>query len=182
MRFPYPSPGDRPCDFDEQWCQFTGAVDQMFDRWEAGLARAYPAIPAAKLRQTELTPLLNFSPIPMSEVSLDTAGMTNLDADPYGITVRRAGRYTIWATILENDATGGAGGQSQLFIDVQSAVEANSVLVLGPGQYRNVTYWPAITLAAGSRVTMFGFLSGQASRTLNGASLAVFWHSDTVRP
>jgi hypothetical protein len=179
MGFPYPGPGEAPCDFDEDWCQFTGALDTTMDRWEAGLNRAYPAVPAAKLLQTEAVTIIGDQPIPMSEVVLDTAGMTNLDADPYGITIVRSAIYTVWGTLIETDASGGAGAQSVLRV---SFLESNTVLVLGAGEYRNVVYWPAVSLTEGTRLVLQSFLSGQNIRTGRLASLAVFWHSDVVRP
>jgi hypothetical protein len=180
MQLPYPGPGDAPCDFDEQWCQFTSAIDGVFDRWEAGLSRAYPAIAAAKLLQTETITIINGNPIVMSEVTLDTAAMTNMDADPYGITVRRAGRYTVWGTIIETDTSGGAGAQSVLTLDFIG--EQNTITVLSAGEYRNVVYVPVVSLPEGARITMSPFLSGQAIRTARWASLAVVWHSDGARP
>lgn len=184
MHFPYPGPGDAPCDFDEQWCQFTGAVDATIDRWEAGLNRAYPAIPAAKLLQSGTVTIINGNPVLMSEVVLDTAAMTNLDADPYGITVTRAGRYTVWGTLIETDTTGGAGAQSVLSLNFENILgqEQNVILVLGAGEYRNTVYMPVLSLPEGIRVTLSVFLSGQAVRTARLASLAVFWHSDVERP
>jgi hypothetical protein len=184
MGFPYPASTDAPCDFDEQWCEFTGAIDGVFDKWESGLNRAYPAIPAALLRQTELTTIINFNPIPFSEVVLDTAGMTNLDADPYGIVIPRAGRYSIFAAIEENDTSGGAGAQSSLLVSSTdfNISESNILLVLGAGLYRNNVSAPVLTMTEGMRITLTVFLSGQATRTAPEISLGVYWHSDVVRP
>lgn len=181
LALPYPGPDDPPCDFDEQWCQFTGAVDAVFDRWEAGLSRAYPAVPAAKLRQTVAgTVIFNSTQIAFSEVTLDTAGMTNLDADPYTITVPRTARYTVCGFIEEADASGGAGAQSVL--TVSFAGETNIILVLGAGTYRNTVFWPVVSLPAGARIQLQPFLSGQNQRTIFEASLSVVWHSDVIRP
>ena len=182
MALPFPGPADAPCDFDDQWCEFTGAIDDVFDRWEAGLNRAYPAVPAAKMRQTEPTTIFNSTQIVFSEVTLDTAGMTNMDADPYTITVPRTGRYTLSAFIEENDASGGAGAQSVLTIAAFVASESNTILILGAGTYRNSVYWPVVSLPAGARVQLQPFLSGQTQRTIVEASLAVVWHSDVMRP
>lgn len=180
----YPGPGDAPCDFDEDWCGFTGGIDAVFDRWEAGLARAYPAIPAAKMRQTELTTIFNSTQIRFSEVTFDSIGMTNIDADPYTITCQRSGRYSVAGFIEEIDASGGAGAQSVLQIasTTFSVSEANTVLVLGGGTYRNTVYWPSVSMNVGDRVQLLPFLSGQTQRTIIEASLAVWWHSDVIRP
>lgn len=183
MGLPYPGPDDAPCDFDDDWCAFTGALDGVFDKWEAGLDRAYPAIAGAKLLLTEITSIGNFNPIPFTEVDFDTAGMTNLDADPFGITVQRAGRYTIAAFLEEDLASGGAGAQEVLFIQWPSFnSESNEVLVLGAGTYRENTYWPVVDLLEGARVTLTSFLSAQPTRTARQAWLSVMWHSDVRRP
>ena len=183
MGLPYPGPGDAPCDFDEQWCQFTGAIDAVFDKWEAGLSRAYPAIPAAKMLLTEITPIQNFNPIPFTEVEFDTAGMTQMDADPYGITCRRAGRYTVAAFLAEDTASGGAGAQAALVISILgSFTEFSDILILGAGTYRENTYWPVMDLAEGDRLVLTTFLSSQPNRTARSAWLSVSWHSDVRRP
>lgn len=179
MGLPYPSPTDAPCDFDEQWCQFTSAIDTIFDRWEAGLNRAYPAIPAAKMRQTEPTQVFNSRKIPFSEVTFDSAGFTNIDADPYTITIPRTGRYSLCGFIEEADASGGAGAQSVISVGF---LEQNSILVLGAGTYRNSVYWPVMDLQEGTEIQLFPFLSGQSQRTIFEASMAVYWHSDVIRP
>lgn len=182
MGLMFPGPDDAPCDFDEQWCVFTGGIDAIFDRWEAGLSRAYPAVPGAKMRQTELTTIFNSTQIQFSEVTFDSGGMTNMDADPYTITVQKTGRYTVSAFIEELNASGGAGAQSVLTIAATVAFENNTVLVLVAGTYRNSVYWPVLSLPQGTRVQLQPFLSGQTQRTIFEASLAVVWHSDVIRP
>ena len=183
MGLPYPGPMDAPCDFDEDWCAFTGALDAVFDRWELGLNRAYPAIAAARMKLTEITSIGNFLPIPFTEVDFDTAGMTNMDADPYGITVPRAGRYTIGAFLEEDIASGGAGAQTGLVIQATTFnAETSDILVLGAGTYRENTYWPVIDIQEGVRVTLTTFLSSQPVRTARQAWLCVAWHSDLRRP
>jgi hypothetical protein len=182
MGLPYPGPTDAPCDFDDQWCQFTSAIDAVFDRWESGLSRAYPAVPAAKMRQTQQVTVFNSTQILFSEVTLDTAGMTNMDADPYTITITRTGRYSVWGFIEELNNSGGAGAQSGLIISSPAAVETNTILVIVAGTYRNSVYWPVLTLPVGTRLQLQPFLSGQNQRTIFEASLAAVWHSDVIRP
>lgn len=183
MKLPFPGPGDAPCDFDEDWCGFTGAIDALFDKWEAGLNRAYPAIPAAKMLLTEITPIQNFNPIPFTEVEFDTAAMTNMDGDPYGITCQRAGRYTLSAFLSEDLASGGLGAQALLGIMIaNSIIESSDILVLVAGTYREHTYWPVVDLAEGDRLTLVSFLSSQPNRTARSAWLSVAWHSDVIRP
>lgn len=183
MGLPYPAPGDAPCDFDEQWCQFTAAVDAIFDVWEAGLDRAYPAVPAAVMQLTTTTAapvtILNFNPVPFTEVVLDTAGMTDMDADPYGITVKISGRYSC-ALFTQQDTSGAVDSQSQIS---GPASQNNIILDRGAGvTYYNNSYLCVQDLTAGTRVTLTTFVSPAPTRTLRAALMAVVWHSDSERP
>jgi hypothetical protein len=184
MGLPFPGPDDAPCDFDDDWCQFTGAIDAVFAKWDAGLSRGYPAIAAAKMLLTEVTPIQNFNPIPFTEVEFDTAGMTNMDADPYGITIQRAGMYTLAAFLAEDVASGGAGQQAALIISNggQAFTEQSDILILGAGTYRENVYWPVTRLSEGDRILLTTFVSPQPNRIANSAWLSVAWHSELRRP
>ena len=182
MGLHYPGPGDAPCDFDDDWCTFTGDIDAVFDKWEAGLNRTLPAVPAAVLLLTTAAAapvtILNFNPVPFTEVVLDTAGMTSLDADPYGITIRISGRYTV-AAYTEQDTSGSVDAQSS----ISAGPISNIILDRGAGvQYYNNAYTAVVDLTEGTRVTLTTFVSPAPTRICRGAWLAVVWHSDTERP
>lgn len=178
----YPGPTDAPCDFDEQWCTFTAGIDAIFDKWQAGLQRAYPAIPAAVMQLTTdpATPvtILNFNPVAFTEVVLDTAGMTDMDADPYAITVPFSARWTC-ALFTQQDTGGVADQQSSIFGPNN---QGNIILDRGAGvTYYNHSYIAVQDLVAGTRVTLTTFVSPAPTRILRAAWLSVAWHSDSER-
>lgn len=78
---PYPSSTDEPCDFDEQWCDFTQALDTVFDGFQETLNRTVPVIPIASLAITPVVIIPEFSFIPYDRVVIDTAGWTATDVD-----------------------------------------------------------------------------------------------------
>lgn len=177
MGLPYPNGLDAPCDFDDDWCTFTSAIDAVFAKFEAGLQRSYPAIPIAVVQLTTTITILNFNPVPWDTVAIDTAGMTDLDADPYGIVLPRSGRYTA-AACLQQPASGGVNVQSVMTIagfperNVSSTVLDND----------NNVYQAVISGIEGTRLTLTTFVSGFSTRTLFSGWMAIFWHSDSERP
>src|SRR5688500_14787019 len=99
FNLPYPSGTDRPCDFAEPWCDFTTAIDAVFAVFQAAIDRTIPVVPMAILLQTTQRSILNFAPLIFDTVVADTAGMTDIDVDPFSITIRRPGRYTVAAYV-----------------------------------------------------------------------------------
>lgn len=177
---PYPSPTDRPCDFATQWCEFTGAVNSVLDVFTAGADRAEPVIPAALARMSVGRNVINLNPIPFDEIVMDTAGMTDLDADPYTITVQQTGRYTV-AGFVEKASSGVVDSQLGLFIDPTSIVWVIIDRGVGPS-YWLPAYTPSYPLNAGETVQL-RYNSGTAtSQMVFTAWLAVIWHADTEVP
>lgn len=99
---PFPDSSDAPCDFAEQWCAFTDAVDVVFDGFQATLDRTVPMIPLAVLQVTEHVTVGNFVNIPYDAVLIDSAGWTAVDIDNTMISPDMAGvmTYTV-ATLVE---------------------------------------------------------------------------------
>ena len=111
---PYPDALDAPCDFPEDWCAFTAAVDGVLDRFELGAQRVIPAIPIAKVMITSQVVIAEGAAFPWDTVAVDTAGWTDFDADNRIITVSRSARYsTVVAVILA--PTGVANSSYLLF-------------------------------------------------------------------
>lgn len=183
MGLPYPNGLDAPCDFDDDWCTFTAALDAVFTKFDSGLQRSYPAIPIAVVQLTSTITILNFNPVPWDTVTIDTAGMTDLDADPYGIVLPRSGRYTAAAYLQQNTAPG-VNTQSQMTI--QGFPERNVdniILDRGAGvTYYNNCYQAVISGTEGTRLALTTFVSGFPTRTALGGWMAVYWHSDSERP
>jgi hypothetical protein len=184
MGLRYPSALDRPCDFDESWCAFTGDIDAVFTKFEQAINRTVPAAPFAMLQLTTQISIGNSNLVPFDTVVADTAGMTDLDSDLYGITVPKAGRYTIaW---YFKQLTGGLLNQqiSGQVIASKSSFNFNHVILdrnLALG-YGNTADWEAASLLEGDRVTLNTFESGVTTRTLLEAWLAVYWHADQEVP
>lgn len=182
---PYPSPDDDPCLFAEQWCDFTDSIDSIIGTFQAGADRAIPVIPAAMLRRTTSINVINGNIIPFTDVVIDTANMTDLDADPYRITIPRTGRYTVGA-FMEKVSSGTVNSQITLFIrgELPSNLDiTTSTLDRGAAvTYFVPAYGPVTTLQQGDRLGIF-FTTGVAtSQQVNAAWLSVIWHSDTEVP
>jgi len=183
MGLPYPNGLDAPCDFDESWCTFTGAIDDVFTRWEAAINRTTPAAPFAMLQLTTQITIGNGNLVPYDTVVADTAGMTDLDSDLYGITIVKGGRYSI--AFYAKQLTGGiVNAQISATAGGQSLAQQNSIshLILDRGAgigYGNNCDFEVFTFLPGERITMSTFESGASSRTLQEAWLAVCWHADT---
>lgn len=183
MGLPYPNGLDRPCDWDESWCKFTGAVDDVFTKWEAAINRTVPAVPFAMLQLTQTITVGNFAAVPFDTVVADTAAMTDLDSDPYGIIIPKTARYTIAWYFKQltggapiNAQISGTAGTSQFGIQ-HLILDRN--LALG---YGNNTDFEVFTFLQGDRITLTTFESGAPSRTILEAWLAVYWHADQEMP
>lgn len=182
---PYPAPGDEPCDFPQQWCDFTDAIDVILDGFQATIDRTVPVIPVALLQQ--LTPMFvtNGAAIPFNTLMVDTANMTDMDNNPYQIMIRRTGRYTVAGGMIvptENPAF----PPSFVGITIDEPSIQFSTFdynVPGPNNliHMNSTV-PVATLNAGEAVQLMLNRGAVGSFQIENAWLGVFWHSDTEVP
>jgi hypothetical protein len=174
---------DAPCDFAEDWCAVAAEINAKLATYQQALARVYPAIPIALLRLTETVAAPVLVPIPFSEVVADTAGMTDMDADPTAITVQKAGRYVVrgWlrteqSGILNNIINARiASDSTPPQFEINGFALDRAVISIGVSGYESI-----ISVGAGAQIRLM-----QASlNTLNiiAASFCVAWHSDTERP
>lgn len=178
---PYPSGSDRPCDFDEQWCDFTEAIDAVFTDFETGLARTNPVIPMALVRQTGPVTVGNTISIPYDTVVVDTAGMTDIDADPFSITITRPGRYTVNGFLELADPNIAINAEITMSILGSSFASAETIY-RGVIQYRMTAYNAVETLAAGTKLQMFFNVGTAGTEVVSGAWWSAAWHSDTEVP
>lgn len=173
---PYPNGSDQPCDFDEQWCDFTEAVDAVFAGFEEGLARTNPIIPMALVKQTQPSTVPNiFQPIPFDTVLVDTAGMADLTANPFAITVNRPGRYMVNG-FLETPSSGLALN-TELALIIFNGFATMETLERGIIQYRLSAYNSVLHLAGGTQVSLKA--ASSSPYTVTQAWLSVVWHSDS---
>lgn len=180
---PYPSATDNPCLFDEQWCDFTEAIDAVFATFESAINRTIPVVPVAMVQQNLPVSFFNFTPIQFDTVVLDTAGMTDFDVDPFSITIPRPGRYTVAAGISKPTAAG-LVPPIETSIFIQPNADAQSELIdRGAGlNYLLNTFYPVETNVAGAKIRL-SFSVGSANFfTIDNSWLAVVWHADTEVP
>lgn len=183
LGLPYPNGDARPCDFDEDWCQFTTAVQGYFDLWRSGLRRAYPAIPAALMYLMEPYDLVPDSSIRFDTLRFDTAAMTDMDADPYTITIKKRGRYSVSAFVLMINST----GDDQVILSVVDITTGGTTVtsdqLIDNGHHVRIqTETQVVSLVEGTQLRVGIFQSGSVPRQIREASICAYWHSDAETP
>lgn len=103
---PYPDGSDAPCDFAEQWCDFTDAIDVVLDRFQTTLDRTVPMIPIAAMIIPLDAPITitAFNNIPYDTLVIDSAGWTAIDVDNTMISPDMAGVLTYQASVVYQQA------------------------------------------------------------------------------
>lgn len=97
---PVPGPLDEPCDFPEQWCDFTAAVQTVLDGYEAIADRTNPVVPLAKMELLNTVAIAETSNIPFDTLTLNNAGMVDFDTNNTTIILNRPGRFFIVLNVL----------------------------------------------------------------------------------
>lgn len=90
---PVPGPLDAPCDFPQQWCDFTNSVQGVLDGFESIANRTNPAVPLAKMQLTRTVTLAETSTVPFDALTLNNANMVDFDASTTAIVINRPGRF-----------------------------------------------------------------------------------------
>lgn len=188
FQLPYPSGSDAPCDFDEQWCAFTAAMDAVFTTWQAGIDRTVPVVPAAKLLLATTATVPAGNPVPFDTVLFDTAAMTDIDADPYRITIPQTGRYTV-TTMLRKATSGVVNSEATTSVltslggVISNTNTRGEILDRGAGATYFIPAYTAVTsLLAGTKLTLTFSIGSVVNVPIEAASLSVVWHSDTEAP
>lgn len=180
FNLPYPNDSDEPCDFAEQWCDFTAALDGVFDTFQSAIDRTIPAVPMAIIQRTSQVSIGNFNPISFDTVLVDTARMTDIDADPFTITIKRPGRYTVAAMVSMTTTV--VGAEISIFIEPNFTAQAE-VIDKGAGVlYYLTTLLPVETHAVGDQIRVAFSVGNQNFFFVEEAWLAAIWHSDTEVP
>lgn len=180
---PYPVSTDEPCDFAEQWCDFTDALDDVFTGFQVTLGRTMPVVPLAIMEQTIQRSVANNAEIPFDTVLADTAGMTDIDSDLYHITIQRPGRYVV-AAGLQKLTVGAPFVTAFTGISATGKFSAQAMLYdRGAGiTYFLNAYHTVETYAAGDKVGLSYSVGTQNFFLIDASWLAVIWHSDTEAP
>ena len=182
---PYPGSGDAPCEFGQQWCEFTESVEGVLDGFQTTLDRTVPIIPVALLQAPESQVITSGTFVSFDTVLIDTARMTDMDLNPFGITITRAGRYTL---------TGGMIVPPESLPFPPNFV---GIAIIEPGlnfstfdysysNPENIIYMnvgvPVVSLNVGEQVALMLIRGSVADYTVQTAWLGVAWHSDTEVP
>lgn len=190
MAIPVPAGTDPACDFAEDWCATTAAINAKIAAYETALARAYPAAPMALLRRTELlTTNVLLAPIPMTEATFDTAGMTDLDADPTIITIQQTGRYMVRG-YLSTGTTGVVNTLVTATLNIAGppnasiqgyALDRGSLLV-AVSSFHPTPFSDGTEFIEGTKISLSTSITISAAVPLFKASLFVGWHADQENP
>ncbi len=176
---PYPSALDEPCDFAQQWCQFTAAVNAVATRYETTVNRTVPVIPMARMTLTVPVVILNGGLVPFDSVSVNTAGWVDFDASNTDVSPDRAGFFVLNANVLFQTTTS-LGTILSMQIPAVSNFQDNQI-------DRNTSSVGLSCTQIRQYTTPFP-INVQVSRStpgnlqINAASLSVWWHADTATP
>lgn len=179
FNLPYPTALDEPCDFAQQWCEFTDAVNVVATRFETTVNRTVPAIPMARMTLTVPVVVLNGGLIQFDSVSVNTADWIDFDASNTDIVTDRAGYFVVTASVLVQ-TTGVAG--------TTLAISGNTGLAVSDGQLDRNTSSLGLCLSYVVNLTtpqahnILVSRSGTGNIQINAACFSVQWHADTATP
>lgn len=176
---PYPTALDEPCDFAQQWCDFTDAANAVATRFETTVNRTTSVIPMARMTLTVPVVILNGGLVPFDSVSVNTAGWIDFDNSNTDIFPDRAGFFVISANVLVQ-TTFSLGTVISLQVPAASQFQDN--------QIDRASSSIGLTLGRMLQITTPIPLSVQISRStvgnlqINAAQFSVWWHADTATP
>lgn len=187
---PVPGPLDAPCDFPQQWCDFTDAVQARLDTFEAVADRTNPAVPLAKMQLSRTVTLAETSTVPFDALTLNNANMVDFDSSNTTIVIKRPGRfYAVFnALFVAPTAT------SNTYFDAQilpaGAGTINRTPAIDDNFSANTTINVGSTLSAifyvtsppvSTRVIVQNLGATEVIR-IDYASYALFWFADRGAP
>lgn len=190
MAIPVPAGTDPACDFSEDWCATTAAINAKIAAYQQALARAYPAAPMALLRRTEpLTSNPVLAPVPMTEATFDTAGMTDLDADPTIITIQQTGRYIVrgflttpTTTVVNTLVTATINISGPVSGSIQGYALDRGSLINAVSSFHPTPFSDGTEFIKGTKVSLSTSITIDAITPITKASLFVGWHADQETP
>lgn len=176
---PYPDALDEPCDFAQDWCGFTDAVNAVATRFENTINRTVPVIPMARMSLTVPITILNNGDIPFDSVNVNTANWIDFDASQTEIVPDRAGFFVVSANALVGTTTV-LGTVITIKLDGSSLHTDNQIDRFSSSIGVTVSRIQQITTPAPLSVEIARSTAG--SLTINAASFSVWWHADTATP
>jgi hypothetical protein len=186
---PVPGPLDEPCDFAQQWCDFTDATQTVLDTFEAVANRTNPNVPLAKLElRGGVRDMPEDSLIPFDTLVLNNAGMVDFDASTSTITITRPGRFLAVCNVLFTYApvanmyfslqffpTGSGTVQKTLGLDTNLNIGLINVGSCLTGIFHVATP-PTIVRVNADMITTPDVIS------IELAALSLFWFADGASP
>src|SRR5688572_5282869 len=179
FNLPYPSALDEPCDFAEDWCAFTDAVNAVATRFETTINGTTPVIPMARMTLTSPVAIVNGGLIPFDSVSVNTANWIDFDASNTDIVPDRAG-FFVCVTQALFQTTGVLGNVFTLQIDTFTSTNDNQIDRATSSVGLNTTHMVQMTTPFALNVRVQRTVAGIL--TINAASFSVWWHADTATP
>lgn len=176
---PYPTALDAPCDFAEQWCEFTDAVNAVTTRFQTTVDRTVPTIPMARMTLTTPITIVNGGTIPFDSVSVNTAGWIDFDASNTDIVPDRAGYFVMTAQALFQ-TTGVLGNVFSLQFNNFTTQQDNQIDRATSSVGLNLTSMRLVTTPFAFNVRVQRTIAGNL--TINAASFSLWWHADTATP
>lgn len=182
---PVPGPLDDPCDFAQQWCDFTDATQGVLDRFEAVANRTNPNIPIAKMELRNTVHLTTDSHIPFDTLTLNNAGMVDFDASNTTINIKRPGRFVAIANVLfvYQPATTLYFNMQILTSNVEAGADNNlNIGLINVGSCATALFYVTSFLPRSVRLQV-GVVSGVSTTlSVDLASLSLFWFADGATP
>lgn len=181
---PYPDALDSPCDFAEQWCDFSAAFQEGLDGFQAILDRTNPTIPIARLLVTTPTTMTSGTRIIYDTLSVDTASWVDFDANPSTLIIDRGGIFVLIASATTLGIAGGVVYTLSIGVDdgITPAAVTNQreTTITGQSIAFNAVALIAVTVPTTISTTLSCDFGGTLA--LERATLSVFWHSDRAAP
>ena len=180
--FPYPDGSNAPCDFDTDWCNFTNSVQDLFDTYQAIVDRTVPVLPMATLLVTTPVTIVSGAEIPFDTVRVDTAGWVDFDADPFGITTDRAGRFVAhgWAVFSSTTLNNYINLRIRYDGHIQNPDDSFNDQAQGVGIAGCTAYLAALTTA--TRWVLSATSGTGSNLIVEAAEYNVIWHADRATP
>jgi len=184
---PFPDGSDRPCDFAQQWCAFTEAVDAVFDRFQVTLDRTVPLVPIASLKISQPTVFTSGTFMPYDAVVIDSAGWTRVDLDATKISPDMAAVMTfssnavlapaqaIGSFLLDPDDTTGVAVEP--FLPYAENMDRNQVSVGIPLEDA-LLFSPGHWIPGISGLRNNISVSTVPTLTVQNALFTIYWHAD----
>lgn len=179
FNLPYPDALDEPCDFAQDWCAFTSAVNTVATRFENTINRTVPTIPMARMTLNTPVVIINSGVIPFDSVSVNTAGWVDFDASASDIVTDRAGFFVLTAAVLIDTTTvTGTGLSIQINTGIPNSDGQLDRFLSSVGLCTTNIVQLDSPIAHNVRVSR----TGTGNIRVNNATFSVWWHADTATP